>query len=128
MERDDDLAAERRKLVIFVTGPLFAGKQEYICGVLGWSEQDFRERGVRDVQELACGAADPAQLADDLCRYDVVIATETGAGVVPADPEERRARENAGRLACLLAERADTVVRVVCGLPQLLKGEIRCIS
>ena len=49
MERDDDLAAERRKLVIFVTGPLFAGKQEYICGVLGWSEQDFRERGVRDV-------------------------------------------------------------------------------
>ena len=49
LERDDDLAAERRKLVIFVTGPLFAGKQEYICGVLGWSEQDFRERGVRDV-------------------------------------------------------------------------------
>jgi phosphopantothenoylcysteine decarboxylase/phosphopantothenate--cysteine ligase len=29
----------------------------------------------------------------------------------------------AGRLACLLAERADTVIRVCCGLPRFLKGE-----
>ena len=26
-------------------------------------------------------------------------------------------------LACLLAARADTVIRVCCGLPQLLKGD-----
>lgn len=36
------------------------------------------------------------------------------------------AREAAGRLACLLAQRADTVVRVYCGLPQVLKGEPPC--
>ena len=39
------------------------------------------------------------------------------------DPAERERREAAGRLSCLLAERAETVVRVCCGLPQLLKGE-----
>ena len=36
------------------------------------------------------------------------------------------AREAAGRLACLLARRADAVVRVYCGLPQVLKGELPC--
>lgn len=61
-------------------------------------------------------------LADKLAEKKVVIATEVGGGVVPIDPDERRSREAAGRLACLLAERADTVVRVCCGLPRLLKG------
>ena len=31
---------------------------------------------------------------------------------------------NAGRLACLLAERADCVVQMFCGLPTVLKGEL----
>ena len=52
-----------------------------------------------------------------------MIAAEVGGGVVPADPDERRKREAAGRLACLLAARADTVIRVCCGIPRLLKGE-----
>ena len=29
-----------------------------------------------------------------------------------------------GTMACLLAERADTVVRVCCGIPQVLKGNL----
>ena len=40
------------------------------------------------------------------------------------DAAERAHRENAGRLACLLAARADTVVRVCCGLGQVLKGAL----
>lgn len=43
---------------------------------------------------------------------------------MPLDAGERRAREAAGRLACLLSERARAVVRVCCGLPQALKGEL----
>ena len=109
--------------MIFVTGPLFSGKQEYICNALGWSEQDFAENGVRDVQELAASGNLDA-LADELSRYAVVIATEVGGGVVPVDPLERYEREQAGRLSCLLAERAQTVIRVQCGLPQFLKGKL----
>ena len=52
-----------------------------------------------------------------------MIATEIGCGIVPMDPAERERREAAGRLSCELARRAETVVRVCCGLPQLLKGE-----
>ena len=111
--------------MIFVTGPLFAGKQEYIMQALGWDEAGFDAHAVRDVQDLAASVS-PEQLqalADSLAEKEVVIATEVGGGVVPIDPDERRKREAAGRLACLLAARADTVIRVCCGLPRLLKGE-----
>ena len=76
--------------MIFVTGPLFAGKREYICKALGWSEEDLARRGIWEVQ----------------------------------DQVQRQNREAAGRLACLLAQRADRVIRVFCGLPQALKGEL----
>ena len=110
--------------MIFVTGPLFSGKQDYICGALGIGGAEFRENCVRDVHLLAGKTENLEQLADSLAEKRVVIATEVGCGVVPADPEERRKREAAGRLAVLLASRADTVVRVCCGLPQILKGSM----
>lgn len=111
--------------MIFITGPLFSGKKEYIRNAIGLSEEAFFNRAVWDVQDLA-DAADLEALADALAQKEIVIATEIGGGVVPVDPVERFHREAAGRLACLLAERADTVVRVCCGLPQLLKGEWPC--
>lgn len=108
--------------MIFVTGPLFAGKRTFIRTALNLSAEEFEQKAVWDVQELAKGDLDA--LADRLCAYEIVIATEIGGGVVPIDAAERAHREAAGRLACLLAARADTVVRVCCGLPQLLKGTL----
>ena len=57
-----------------------------------------------------------AELADRLAGFRAVIATEVGCGVIPLDRGERIWRENAGRLACLLADRADEVVFVQCGI------------
>lgn len=91
--------------VIFVTGPLFAGKREYICKALGWSEEDLARRGIWEVQNLAGQEEDLEKLAKNLAQYEVVIATEVGGGVVPVDPVQRQNREAAGRLACLLAQR-----------------------
>ena len=76
------------------------------------------------MQELAANCEDLPALADELSKKTVVIATEVGGGVVPVDAEQRHHREQAGRLACLLAQRADTVVRVCCGIPQVLKGKL----
>ena len=109
--------------MIFVTGPLYAGKREYIRNALGLSEAAFSARAVWDVQELSPGA-DLSALADRLAEKDIVIATELGGGLVPIERAELEKREAAGRLACLLAERANTVVRVCCGLGQVLKGEL----
>ena len=82
------------------------------------------------VRDLLYGAMLPSgaecceALAREVAEYDIVIATEVGGGVVPMDAEERAGREAAGRLACLLAERADCVVQMFCGIPTVLKGEL----
>ena len=101
-----------------ITGPLWSGKRDAACRLLGCTRA-----------ELAAACQDPAgleALAERLAEgYEIVILTEEGGGVVPADPAQRAAREKAGRLACLLAARAGCVVRVFCGLPLVLKGECK---
>ena len=103
--------------MIFITGPLYSGKRTFA--------QTLPGKALADVQQLAADAADLSALADKLAHeYDILIATEVGGGVVPMDAEERAGREAAGRLACLLAERADCVVQMFCGIPTVLKGEL----
>ena len=105
--------------MIFITGPLYSGKRTFARTLPG--------RCIADAQQLAAGCKDPAELeklADKLSAYDIVLSTEVGGGVVPIDPVERAARENAGRLACMLAARAACVVQMFCGIPTVLKGEL----
>ena len=109
--------------MIFVTGPMFSGKREYIKSELNLSDEECAERAVWNVEELVSEKAVTLEaLADELASKEIVIADEIGCGLVPLDASEREKRERAGRLACMLAERADTVIRVVCGCPQILKG------
>ena len=56
--------------------------------------------------------------ANDYTCDDILIATEVGGGVVPMDVKQRADREAAGRLACLLAARAECVVQMFCGSPR----------
>ena len=106
--------------MIFITGPLYSGKRTFAQALPG--------KALADVQQLAADAADREaleRLADRLAsEYDILIATEVGGGVVPMDPKQRADREAAGRLACLLAARAECVVQMFCGIPTVLKGEL----
>ena len=80
---------------------------------------------VTDVQELvgknSMTAEELEALADKLAAFRVVISCEVGGGVIPLDRGERIWRENAGRLACLLADRADRVILVHCGIGICIK-------
>ena len=109
--------------MVFVTGPLYSGKKTFVKEWMHWDEEALEQHAVWDVQEMAAGCENLEQLAEELSQKQVVIATEVGGGIVPANAEERAAREAAGRLACLLAKKADTVIRVFCGIPTVLKGE-----
>ncbi len=111
--------------MIFITGPLWSGKRDAAKRLLGCGDAELAARAVWDVQEMAREEVDLQELSDRLSANEVVIATEVGGGVVPVDEKERAARERAGRLACLLAARAETVVRVFCGVPKTIKGEIK---
>ena len=109
--------------MIFITGPLFSGKKDVAKALMHWDDEALSKNAVWDVQDLVSQNVDLQTLSETLSQKQVVIATEVGAGVVPADPKERAQREAAGRLCCLLAQKADTVIRVFCGIPTILKGE-----
>ena len=51
----------------------------------------------------------------------VLITQEVGCGLVPVTPQQRQLREAVGRFNRLLAECAETVERVCCGLGMRLK-------
>lgn len=51
----------------------------------------------------------------------IFISDEIGNGIVPLDSFEREYRERTGRLLVMLAEKAECVERVICGLAQRIK-------
>jgi len=113
--------------MILITGPAFSGKTAYAQTLSNYREAVATGRLRSDVQELAanCSTAEElTNLADQLVQdCEILLLTDIGGGIVPVDAAERHAREQAGKLAVLLAERADTVVRICCGLPDVLKGK-----
>lgn len=51
----------------------------------------------------------------------VIISDEIGNGIVPLDEQDRIWREATGRILCRVASESNRVVRVVCGIPTVLK-------
>ena len=113
--------------MIFVTGPAGAGKTDYVIS-LGYSEEDISRAEitdspvVADVQDIAMNTdCDIQELVRLLQEKEVVICDEVGSGIIPVEKDMRKARETVGRTAIELAKRADRVVRVICGIPQIIK-------
>lgn len=108
--------------MILIVGGFAAGKRAWAREALGYRETDFsRDPGdqkpvLYDLQDL------PDARLEDLLQKEVVICNEVGCGLVPVDPAEREARERTGRLCIQLAQKADRVVRVVCGVGTAIKG------
>ena len=50
-----------------------------------------------------------------------IVSAEIGYGIVPMDSFEREYRERTGRICCKIAERADEVYRVLCGIVTRIK-------
>ncbi len=118
--------------MILVIGSAASGKRAYVRS-LGYADADMADAVLNarpvlyNLQELVFADAENAPaLFDALLEKEVVVCDEVGSGVIPARPEERAAREAAGRLCCRLAQRADRVVRLVCGLPSVIKGQRKC--
>ena len=59
-----------------------------------------------------------------LLEKKFVLCCEVGSGVIPMEKEDRAYREAVGRLCVRLAAEASAVVRVVAGIPTVLKGEL----
>ena len=81
---------------------------------------NFHE-AVRDAMQRG---EDPRAFAMRVCDEQpegVIVANEVGSGIVPMDAGDRALREAVGRALCVIAQRAQQVTRVVCGIGVRIK-------
>lgn len=109
--------------MIFIFGGAYAGKEAYAKSVYGSDKKIIRDihLTVRDAMEKGKSPSEEIErlLSDN--PDAIFISNEVGCGIVPADDFERDWRETAGRINCYLAEKAEKVIRVVCGIGVTLK-------
>ena len=113
--------------MILILGGAASGKRTYL-ETLGYGAEDVAD-GVLDDKKVLYSLeklvfADPEgakALLPVLLQKEVVACCEVGSGVIPLRYEQRRAREATGRLCVQLAARADKVVRMVAGIPMVIK-------
>ena len=112
-----------------IIGGEASGKYTYLTS-LGYGPEEIAD-GILDDKKVLYGleklvSADPeraAKLLPALLEKEAVACCEVGSGVIPMHYEQRRAREATGRLCVQLAARAEKVVRLVAGIPIVIKGE-----
>lgn len=117
--------------MILIIGGEGSGKRSFARS-LGYTDADMAD-GVLDgrpvlyhLERMILAEPELAEeILPELLQKEVVICDEVGSGVIPADRAGRTGREAAGRLCIHLAQRAQTVVRMVCGIPAVLKGDER---
>ena len=132
--------------MILIVGGTSSGKATFarkLAAQHGWGEDDVafnveellwgQTEGVGQIAPAGDDAADHAdrkalpatpELIEQLATKAIVTCSEVGAGIVPLDAQERAWREAVGRMSCELASQAGTVVRMVCGIPVVLKGDM----
>ncbi len=132
--------------MILIVGGTSSGKATFarnLAAQHGWSEDDIafnveellwgQAKGTDQITPADGDAADHTsskalsatlELLERLAAKEIVTCSEVGAGIVPLDAQERAWREAVGRMSCELANQADVVVRMVCGIPVVLKGEL----
>lgn len=114
--------------MVLIIGGMAQGKLDFArrqLGVTSWSEG---APGAADclygLQKAVRDLPDAAEAVRDWCEVHpdgVVICDEVGCGVAPLDRADREWREQVGRLCCRLAEQAEAVYRVSCGLGVRIK-------
>lgn len=118
--------------MLLIVGGEGSGKRSF-AQTLGYTQADMADAVLDErpvlyhLEQMVFADPDCTDaLLPELVKKEVVICNEVGSGVIPADRAERAGREATGRLCVLLAQKADCVVRMVSGLPMVIKGELPC--
>ena len=124
-----------------ITGGAYSGKTEFaikkfnikstdiIDGAECSLEQVFACRAIRNFQLLVkrFGTNDGAALTRTIHMENpdlIIITNEIGSGIIPMEKSDRIWREETGRAGCAAAGFSDLVVRMCCGIPTAIKGEL----
>lgn len=121
-----------------IIGGAYQGKLTYAVEKYGFKPDELFDLS-SGFPEKACGcfyhleaitrrAAEEGLPSDELVKKlmphiknSVIISREIGCGIVPMEPIERLYRELHGSVLRALASEADSVTRIFCGLPEVLK-------
>lgn len=79
------------------------------------------------IRRLTESGMDAESFTSALCSENpdcIVLLDEIGSGIIPTEKKERVWREAVGRAGCILAEHSETVIRLLCGIPAAIKGEL----
>lgn len=101
--------------LVWVDGAVCEPEEIMHCGGMYHFETYIKRRMQAQTEETIAG---------DILSYNpgiVLVSREIGYGLVPVDAFERRYREQTGRICTELAKYAQSVERVVCGIPAKLK-------
>ena len=126
--------------MIFIFGGAFQGKKKYALDNFNVTQNDFfksdelydifNSKIIADyhliIKKMMHQDIDPIEFTRKLCAENsdaVIIMNEIGCGIIPMDKSEREWRENVGRCGCILSEKAEKVIRVICGIPIVLKEQ-----
>ncbi len=117
-----------------ILGGAYQGKATWAASAFGLAQTEFGdfpaagkwgqchlERFSRACVESGKDPVAEMAILEPMWRSCVLISREIGCGVVPLDAKERLWREAHGRLLRYLAVEAESVVRIFCGLPEVLK-------
>lgn len=116
--------------MILIIGGSYQGKLSWAVSRYGIKENEILDLAVSDpLPGYGCYThfESLTRRYDDVSQWlplfndAVVISRELGCGVVPMDAEERVWRERHGVLLKKIASGSDGVVRIFCGLPEVLK-------
>jgi len=102
------------------------GKLEYVKSVYGDKREIWNDFHLWVKESISQGKTTEEIEKDVFNRIEtnpelIIICDEIGNGIVPMGESERFYREYTGRLLIKIAERAEKVVRITCGLPQRIK-------
>lgn len=133
--------------MILITGGCCQGKKDWAAEYFSLQESRIVDGAVCEMETLSnCRALnhfhllvrrwceegkDVLSLTETLIRdYPalVILTDEIGCGIVPVDRFEREYRELHGRACCRIAQEADAVVRVVCGIGTFIKDARRLMT
>lgn len=126
-----------------IIGGAYQGKTEYAKKIYSLSDNDIADgekislgnidEAVRKpclkcfhllVKNILSDGGKPIEAAEKILREnpDIIIVTdEIGCGIIPLEKADRVWREETGRACCLLAQNAETVTRIIAGLPVVIK-------
>ncbi len=130
--------------MILVTGGAYQGKLDYAKEEYGLTDEDvftceegstavgFDEKIVDHFERYVLALIKAGQVPEKAVgmqlranRYKgrIIICDDISQGIVPMDATERAWREGVGRTMVKIAQQADKVVRVFCGIPEIVKDE-----